>query len=269
MSPSRTGRRALARLAGELGERELAVLGSVAAHRFLTTRQIEALHFADRPTPLAAARAARRLLTRLHELRVLDRLARRVGGIRAGSAAYVWTLGPTGDRLLRQTSGDGGRRRFHEPSVTFLRHTLAVADTHVALVQAERAGVLELVGVELEPHCWRTFLGPSGTAETLRPDLSMITGHDAYEVCWFVEVDLGTESLPTLVRKCQQYDAYRRSGLEQQRAGTFPLVVWIVPGTARRDKLTAAIARARGLRDNLFRVVVSDDFVALVAQGIA
>jgi hypothetical protein len=43
----------------------MAVLASVAAHRFLTTRHVERLHFADHSSALAGARACRRVLARL------------------------------------------------------------------------------------------------------------------------------------------------------------------------------------------------------------
>src|SRR5919197_6204346 len=134
------GRRGLAQLRGFLSERDLEVIRSIAEHRFLTTRQIEALHFADHATELAGARVCRRVLARLTDERLLARLQRRVGGVRAGSASFVYALGPAGGRLI-----DGQRRRVIEPSTTFLTHTLAVAQTHVELAQAARQSQLELV----------------------------------------------------------------------------------------------------------------------------
>src|SRR5919201_3556900 len=136
------GRRGLVQLRDRLSERDLEVIGSVAEQRFLTTRQIEALHFADHASDLAGARVCRRVLARLTEERLLARLQRRVGGVRAGSASFVYALGPVGGRLL-----DGQRRRITEPSTTFLAHTLAVAQAHVELSQAARHAQLELVVV--------------------------------------------------------------------------------------------------------------------------
>ena len=264
---ARAGGQDLESISAELGKQGRSVLASVAAHRYLTTRQVEAFHFDDLPSRLARARACRRLLVRLLDLRVLGRLDRRVGGVRAGSASYVWTLGPVGDRLLRMQRGEGARRRFHEPSVAFLGHCLAVADTHLLLRGADRAGQLELVAVEPEPDCWRSFMGAGGNTEVLRPDLYVVTGAGDYEHCWFVEVDRGTESLPTIIRKCHQYDAYWRSGIEQERSGTFPRVVWLVLAAARQVKVRAAIARTRNLERELFRVVVPDELISLVAGG--
>src|SRR5918911_3628341 len=120
------GRRGLAQLRERLSERDVQVLRSVAEHRFLRTRQIEALHFDDHASDLAGARVCRRVLARLTEERLLTRLQRRVGGVRAGSASFVYTLGPVGRRLL-----DDPPRRTAEPSAAFLAHTLAGAQAPI------------------------------------------------------------------------------------------------------------------------------------------
>src|SRR5438105_7465196 len=133
------GRRGLAQLRERLSERDLDVIRSVADHRFLTARQVEALHFAGHATQLAGARVCRRVLARLTDERLLARLQRRVGGVRAGSASFVYALGPVGGRLI-----EGQRRRLIEPSTTFLTHTLAVAQAHVEIAEAARQGQLEL-----------------------------------------------------------------------------------------------------------------------------
>lgn len=259
--------RAVAGVEADLSERDRLVLTSVSDHRFMTTQQIERLHFTDHATPLAAARSCRRVLARLHTHRILHRLERRVGGVHAGSAGYVWSIGLVGDHLLRQSAGDGIRRRIKEPSTTFLDHTLAIADAHLALVEAARTESFDLVAVEHEPACWRTFTAGSGGNETLRPDLYVETGNRDYEDCWFLEIDRGTESLPTLIRKCGQYEAYRRSGREQARLGTFPLVVWVLPNEARIDKLQDAITRTRQLDPQLFRLTTPEQLAERLAKG--
>ncbi|MHB8339800.1 MAG: replication-relaxation family protein, partial [Mycobacteriales bacterium] len=169
------------------------------------------------------------------------------------------------DQLLRARLGEGTRHRFHEPSLAFLDHTLAVADAHLALLGAERTGQLELTSQQLEPDCWRHYLNGGGGNEVLRPDLFVITAAGAFEDCWFIEVDRGTESLPALLRKCAAYEAYRRSGREQARQGTFPLVVWQLPSEARVAKLQAALRQARGVDASIFRLVTPDHLVALLA----
>ena len=73
-----------------------------------------------------------------------------------------------------------------------------------------------------------------------------------YDDHWFVEVDLGTESLPTLLRKCGQYEAYRASGIEQAQLGVFPMVLWVFNRADRIDKLMRAVSRSHRLDSRLF-----------------
>lgn len=262
----RTGRRQLQRLGDSLSERDLAVLGSVAAHRFLTTRQVEGLHFLGHASALSGARCARRVLRRLRQLGLLRPLERRIGGVRAGSAGYVWSLSSAGERLLAARVDGQHRRRSHEPSARLLDHCLAIADAHVRLAAAEHSGKLELLSLELEPNSWRRFMGAGGEARLLRPDLFVITGTSEFEDHWFVEVDLGTEHPPTLVRKCRLYVDYRASGREQQRYGIFPRVIWQVRDQARVDRLAEAFGSAR-LDTRLLRVITAEALVPTLQEG--
>ncbi|HVX20674.1 MAG TPA: replication-relaxation family protein [Acidimicrobiales bacterium] len=257
----------LALLKTELSDRDLAIVRQVADLRLMTARQIEAVHFgAERHTsPLTAARTCRRVLERLVEQRVLARLQRRIGGVRAGSASFVYALGPLGQRVLHL---EGGRRRLGEPSALFVAHTLSIADVVVALTTAatqDRCDVLEL---EAEPACWRLF-GDIGGRQVLRPDLFVSLGVEAYECRWFVEVDRGTESVPAVLRKCRQYVAYYRSGVEQGRHGVFPRVCWLVPDERRVERITDTISGALGSDERLFTVAVVGEVVGTLCGGVA
>jgi hypothetical protein len=148
-----------------------------------------------------------------------------------------------------------------------LDHCLAVADVHLLLRAAHCAGVIEVVSVEVEPVCWRRYLGSGGEPQVLKPDLAVVTASGQFEDCWFLEVDRATESVPTVLRKCGQYEAYRRTGIEQERLGVFPIVVWLVPHAARHAKLSEAIGVSRRLDSDLFRVTLGGDLVALLAGG--
>ena len=254
------------RVARSLGPRDRAILGTVRTHRFLTTAQIERFHFADHLSPEAAARICRRVLKRLHDLRVLEHLGRRVGGVRAGSASYVWRVGLIGDRLLR-TDPDQPRARRKEPSLRHLEHCLAIVDAHLALRDLAAAGAIELLAVQTEPACWRT--ATSFGNNILKPDLFAVTAAGDYEDHWYIEVDRATESLPTLLKKCAQYEDYRRTGAEQQARGVFPLVIWIVPDEARAAKLRSAIAGSRSLDTDLYRVCTPASFPGVISGGAA
>jgi hypothetical protein len=103
----------IATLEDHLIPHDYELLRSVDTYRLLTTRQIQRLHFDhSHPTPVAAARASNRALTRLRDLGVLKTLERRIGGARAGSAGFVWYIGPAGERLLQALDPDPhpGRR---------------------------------------------------------------------------------------------------------------------------------------------------------------
>lgn len=272
--PERRGRpsarlhpRQLAQLRSLLAPRDLAVLQSVAAFHFLTSAQLHALHFVDHASPSTAARVCRRTLLRLRDLRLLQPLDRRIGGLHAGSAGYVWQVGVAGDRLLRDGDDDSPRRRRKEPGLRSMDHCLAVADVHLALVTLARTGSLELLVTSPEPDCWRPYLGVGGTRQTLKPDLFAATAAGDYEDRWFFEVDRATESLPTLLRKCAEYERYRRTGVEQRDHGVFPLVVWVLPDIARLDRLQAAIRQTRGLDVRLFRLTTLAYLPALTSGG--
>ncbi|WP_073391849.1 replication-relaxation family protein [Jatrophihabitans endophyticus] len=241
-----------------------ALLGDLDRFGFLTTNQLQLLHFSTNASELAAARRTYRALTRLAQLGVVEHLDRRVGGVRAGSASYVWRVGPVGHRLLL---GDtAARLRRKEPSLRTLDHRLAVADAAVRLTLASRAGSFELLKLTTEPDSWQSFLGPGAVRQVLKPDAFAVTAIDDYEDYWYLEIDRATESLPTIVRKSLQYARYVRTGDAVQRYGVNPLVVWLVPDEKRKQAIENAIATS-DLDLRLFRFAVQDAITALIAGG--
>jgi hypothetical protein len=222
----------------------------------MTARQIGVVHYPsdEYATALGATRARNRELTQLIADQLLIRLERRVGGVRAGSSSYIYALGPIGQRVLALS---GARRRFREPSAIFVDHTLAVSQLAVDLTLAERAGQCEILKLQAEPDCWRTFSGVAGRV-LMRPDMEVTLGIGEYEVGYFIEVDRGTEHLPALLRKCHGYEAYYRSGREQDAHGVFPRVLWIVPDELRAERLRQALQRDHRLTKGLFLISTTD-----------
>ncbi|HSH60017.1 MAG TPA: replication-relaxation family protein [Acidimicrobiales bacterium] len=267
MSGPRKGRRQLAELLAETSVRERAILTSLGELRLMSARQIERLQFTaddQAATALSRARHCRRTLERLVRERLLVRLERRIGGLRAGSAAFVYALGPVGQRLI---SLPGARRRYREPSALFVAHSLAVSELYVRLHEAERAGTLQLLSpIEAEPRCWRR-LPDYGGHGLLKPDLAVHLAAGAYEYRWFVELDLGTEHRPALVRKCQAFERYYRSGLEQAAHGVFPRVLWIAPDEVRARRIQHVVDHTAQLTAGLFVVTTSDDAVTTLTGG--
>lgn len=257
----------LTELSRMVSQRDWIVLDLLADHRFLTTHHIEQFIFTNHRTPISAARTCRRVLARLDRWGLVERPIRRVGGLQAGSASSIWMLTSSGQRLRSLHAGIGAVGRVREPGERFIAHYLAIADTHLALVHAKRAGRLDLPEVQIEPACWRSYTGLGGSREVLKPDLFAITANGEFQDHWFVEVDRATESIPTLLKQCQQYETYRRHGSEQADRGVFPVVAWIVPDAKRATKLTSALATARGLDPQLYRVATPDTFLELVIGG--
>jgi hypothetical protein len=263
------GAAGLTELAGLLSERDQAVLEAIAEHRFFTTKQVEQLLFHNHSTPDSGARSCRRVLIRLERFGLLERPIRRVGGLQAGSAASVWMLSSAGQRLRNLQAGRGAGGRVREPGERFIQHYLAIGDARLALVAAARTGRLELLTVQIEPKCWRSYTGLGGQREVLKPDLFAVTASGEFEDHWFIEIDRATESLPTVLKQCQQYQAYRRSGIEQQATGVFPRVLWVVPDNNRAIQLRAALTSARTFDRELFQVTTADELIDHITGGAA
>lgn len=259
------GRRGLASLREELTERDMAIVSGIAELRLLATPHIRALHFpiGEHKSELAATRACQRALNRLVRDRLLIRLERRRGGIRAGSDGFTYALGPVGQRIL---SIDGTRRRFSEPTLRFLEHTLAIAQIVVDVTAAETDGSLEVLACQAEPKCHRQFSISSGWV-VLRPDLFLALGVGDLELRWFVEIDMATESVPTVLRKCRQYQSYYQAGKEQERHGVFPQVCWVVPNDRRAGQIRRGIAQDRKLTDRLFCVTTTNEALHVLKGG--
>jgi hypothetical protein len=255
----------VAHIRERLSARDLGVIRQVGELRLMSARQLQAIHFpdAEHDNEQAATRARQRVLARLTRERLLTRLERRIGGVRAGSAGFVLALGPVGQRVLAL---DGPRRRSYEPSYRFVDHTLAVSQLIVDVSVAARRGRLDLLDCQAEPRCWRQFAG-LGRQGLLRPDAFLALGAGEYELRWFIEVDRSSESLPIIMRKCRLYADYYQSGQEQAAQGVFPRVCWVVPDEVRAERVQAAIARDRHLPAGLFVVTTAADALA-VLRGV-
>jgi len=256
----------LRQLATVMPERDHQVLELIARHRFLTTHQIQYFVFNSLGTEESAARTTRHVLQRLARTALIRSLTQRIGGVRAGSSARVWQLAPAGARLLRD---DGTIYRTHEPSTRFLAHCLAVADVHLGLRGLQHLPTVDTIQVSIEPDCWRRFTGHGGEPRWLQPDLAATVQTADYDDRWFIEVDLGTETLPTLLKKCGQYESYCATGIEQGEHGAFPLVLWLFSKPARADALQQAINRSPRFTPQLYRFATADTFAEVVREPLS
>lgn len=257
----------LDQIAVSLSDRDRAVVSSIGQYGFLTTAQVEILHFSELNSDQSSSRTCRRVLARLRSQQLIEAAEHRIGGIRAGSSSIVWRLASAGDRLLRRQQPDAPKARRKEPSLRFLQHRLSVADAVCDLTLAARATLFELLRVDNEPATWRPFSGLHGGREVLKPDLFVVTASGDFEDHWFVEIDRGTESVPTVLKQCDSYERYRRSGREQADNGLFPRVLWLVPDTSRVIRLRRAFRHNAKLDEDLFRVLVQQDLVTTISQA--
>lgn len=253
-----------------LSSRDLAVLKTVSELRFLTGSQVTRWHFADRGEDrVAAARAARRALLRLVRLDCLARLPRRVGGVRAGSAGFVYSLGRAGYAVAvkERWQPEGSRRRSQAPGTLFLSHTLKVAELHTRVTLADRAGTFELLELAAEPACWRSYGGVGGSDQkTLKPDSLIRLAAGEWEFASFIEVDQATEGSRALRRQLLAYLDYHRTGLEQDRQGVFPRVLWATPDATRAAVIRAVIGELPKADRVLFAVAEFDAVLTTLAS---
>ena len=256
----------VAQLQEQLGQRERAVIETLDNVRLATASQLERLHFTQ-GMPLANARQCRRTLKRLSELRVLARLDRRVGGVRSGSAGYIYALDVAGQRLASASGPAGGIRvrRPWTPGAPFVRHGLAVTELYCRLREAERAGKLDLLEFWAEPLCWRRFTGVGGGRVVLKPDAFVRLGLGEYEHASFIEVDRATQSGPTVANKLTVYRRYWQTGREQERFGVFPRVVILAPSEVRREALVEVCGKQPADAWALFRVAHYDAALDVLA----
>jgi hypothetical protein len=262
---ARTGQSELLDIKSDLSERDLFIIKIIADLRLVSGRQIYDLFFAPslRNSAESASRATRRSLARLVRMRILVRLNRQIGGVRAGSKAFVYGLGVVGHRLLERGSA---RPRYREPSVQFVDHTLAIAQLVVSVTTGTNEGPSELLAWQSEPICWRTF-GSTNGQMTLRPDLYLSLGLGDYEYRYFVEIDRDTEHIPAIVRKARLYDRYYRTGHEQSKFEVFPTVLFVVPSSGRARAIDIALRGSRGLTSRLFSITTDDEVLGLLLGG--
>lgn len=262
----------VARLRQQLSPRDRAVLGVLQRVRLASLRHVQRLVVVD-GSPRARTRRAQLMMTRLSELGVVTRFSRTIGGVRAGSSGYIYGLSGLGQAVVETGGPLGGkRRRVWEAKPYFQDHMLAVTELYVQLVEQHRLGRGDLLAYDAEPASWRHFTGSGGELVQVKPDAFVAIGRAAIEHSAFVEVDLSTETLPTIQKKSQRYIDYWRSGTEQKWRGVFPKVVWLVETEHRRERIAGVIGKLALDGQALFAVGLLNDGPQLLSgsgQGIA
>lgn len=234
-----------------LTERDRAIVELVGRFKLASGGQIERLFF-DHCSERSRARNRQAVLRRLVDRQVLAPVGkRRQGGEGGGSAATVYALDVAGQRLVELTSTRPRRPYTHyEPT---MGHYLLVTELYVQLVEAERAGLLTLLGFEAEPACWRSFAGG-----TLKPDAFVQIGieRDGQRLkgSCFIEVDRADQWGAKIKSKVPQYLAYR--DYERPTGRPFPRVLFLTVNERRVAYLNRLIreqaAHLQGFQSGLF-----------------
>jgi hypothetical protein len=259
----------LERIAAHLTDHDRAVLHTVSDLGFVSGDQLRRMHFAVDADTVVQARATRRALIRLTRLDCLARLPRRVGGVRSGSAGFVYRLGLAGQRVAVLYGWQPARRgrRSYVPGTFFLNHRLAVAELFALLKEGDRSRRFELLELSAEPACWREYAGGIGSQgqAILKPDAYVRLGIGDYEDSYLVEIDMGSEGSQTLGRKLREYVTYEASGAEQEARGVFPRVLWLAPDADRADAIERCIEALPSAVRELFAVARQADALDVVA----
>jgi hypothetical protein len=259
--PSRVTAHQLQEIAGRLTDQDWQVLAFLSTSRLASGRQlVQGLWDADRQSAPSQARIARRVLKRLADWRVLDPLpGRTVGGLHGGSDTLIYGVGTAGVRLVARRGQH--QKRLGTPGARYVTHTLACTQLVVDLNVLASRGELDVIEVQQEPACWRTFLGAMGARLILKPDLYVRVAlpGSIYESRWMVEVDMATEASTTIASKAGRYLAHYRAGSEQREHGVYPRVLWAVPDARRAGQIESVLDRLPAEAGRLFAVCLQDE----------
>lgn len=231
-------------------QRDLHVIQHVGLFKQLTPAHIQALDFAD----TTSTNPLYRTLNRLEDSDYIRKLERRlIGGSQGGGSQYVWQLGPEGWKMA-------GRYGRYQPARAVQPHTLAIADTFVALVELGRAGRLKILGYSTEPDCHIDIEG-HGTTYYLRPDLFVdLVRYDGTHMPRFIEIDMASQGQRQITDKLSRYwGAYQVSDPSQWDEGT--LVWFIAIDEQRADELKWLLSRGDAEQRSLFRVMTREQMV--------
>lgn len=266
MNARRGGHAHGAWLAERLSERDWQIIEAVNRVRMMSGNQLERLCFAALSGHVRAV-VRGRVLRRLVTWRILMVLPRRIGGALHGSSGSVYALDTVGARLYaeRQAATETlqGVRHSSVPTERSVRHTLAVSELYTSLTEQARAQGAQLVSFAAEPASW----WPNGLEGFLKPDAYSCVALGNVRDHWWIEVDLATESLPTIKRKLLAYLDFVERG-QLGPGNVMPRVLVSGSTAARCAALRSVIVRLPAPADRLFVAHASDQASAFLLQSL-
>lgn len=252
-------------VADRLTVRDWQIIEGVNRLRLLTGTQIERLYFADLKSGRSRTASRSRALHRLVGWRVLVPLPRRIGGAGRGSTVLAFALDSAGQRLVRErliaTDHPARVRRPGAPGERTVRHILAVSECCVALAELARSAGFTLEQFQAEPASWWS----NGLGGYIKPDAYAVLATDDFRDHWWIELDLATESLPTVKNQLLAYLDFAHRG----QLGPDQIVprVAVATTTPQRRKAIAAMAeRLPSPAVELFHIVQTGELVLSLYQ---
>ena len=255
----------------ELSIQEGHVLKFLLKAKYVTTKQLARLYFTDSVSSSTALRRANLTTKKLNEKDYIGHLDRRIGGVRAGSGSFVWTISTKGLKWLKHFKPSLAitRQNHYEPTWHHLEHTLAISEIYVQLTELKNMHLVQSIDkFQFEPSCWRGWLDNYAGRMILKPDCYIEISLDNYLYNYFVEVDKNSESLARVINKSKQYIRYYNLNIEQKETGVFPLVLWVVPDEKRKLAIEQRIQKELQDYWELFQVITLDDFKDFMTGGI-
>ncbi len=244
-------------VAERLSDRDGQIIEAVNRLRLVSGSQLERLCFSSLAGH-ARTVVRGRVLRRLVQWQVLALLPRRIGGAARGSAGAVFALGVVGTRLCteRQAATNAASRVRHPgaPTERSIRHTLAVSEVCVGLVERARTEGVHIAAFEAEPASW----WPNGVGGFIKPDAYAILTWGNVREHWWIEVDLATESLPIMKRKLMAYVDFVERG-QFGPHGLIPRVLVSTVTPERRAALHSIVTRLPEPAAALFVVLVDSE----------
>jgi len=247
-----------------LSARDWNVAQTVNLLRIASGQQLERLCFAELADGRSRTVTRSRVLARLVAWRVLMPVGRRVGGSGRGSTVQAFALDSGGQRLMeRRQLAAAQRVRVRRPGAPGDRttaHLLAVSELYATLVETSHAENVTLDHFVAEPGAW----WPNGLGGRLKPDAYAVLARPGARDHWWIEVDLATESLPTVKAKLQAYLDFQQRG----ERGPEDVTPWVLVSTVterRRDAIAATVRRLPGAA-GLVTVVTSTGAAARMVE---
>lgn len=206
-----------------LSDTDKEIVHLLSEHRVITTQQFHKL----------LGIPERTVRYRLERLRSLGIAGRSSIYVERGRSAFHWWPTRLADSYHRGEPVPRSGER-DEPNQLFLRHAAGLTGIYGAVVQ-----LCESSGLAI--HSWlREIEAKEEFAEGSRPtaivpDVTLILGSSEVEYRAFIELDMGTMSLPRLGRKLRAYAAYGRRKAWRARHPFVPPLLFVTTSWRRAE----------------------------------